>query len=150
MYGSETYDETTNTLTWVTTDEQLVKFTTLCEAYGGTAYLTSATYGSNDCYYLDFDDYFGDEENDNSVIPNYVDYLDCFPNTCEEAEPGFLLSVLYRYPGCVDENHTGVPISTDDDVPVSKSSKSKKSKGKKAKGMKVGKSAKAKAGKAGI
>ena len=136
MYGSETYDETTNTFTWVTTDEQLAKFTTLCESFGGTAYLTSNTYGSNDCYYLDWDDYFAEEEDGNSVIPNYVDYLDCFPNTCGEVETGLLLSFLYRMPGCADENHTGVPIST----------KSKKSKGKKAKGMKVGKTAKAKAG----
>ncbi|GFH47091.1 predicted protein [Chaetoceros tenuissimus] len=146
-YGSESYDETTNTLTWVTTDEQLANFTTFCESFGGTAYLTSGTYGSNDCYYMYFDD---DYEHDNMMVPNYVDYLDCFPNTCGEAEPELLLSILYRIPGCPDEVHTGVPISTDDDEPVSKSSKSKKSKGKKAKGMKVGKAAKVKAGKARI
>lgn len=89
------YDEDTNTMSWIGSDEDLASFDTACQALDGSTYLTSAS--SDECYYYDYyEEKFLEEK-----FADWIRLPDCIPNTCSSTKDAVdTLEMLYGTPNC--------------------------------------------------
>lgn len=92
------YDEETNMVFWIGSDEDLASFDTTCQGLGGSTYLTSSS--SDKCYYyFGNDDYFEDEED--SLVADWIRLPDCLPKTCASTKDAVdVLEKIWSPPNC--------------------------------------------------